>query len=250
LPEKKGETMEVFNRVLVTLLLIVLCATLIWAMLQPLQIVEALRLTANGLEDVMYSNYFLYLGIAAAALFVVLVLFWLEVRRRARKTVKVYQVSTGDVELSVSSIGQSLVHYIDGLSGVVKVRPRIISRGKALDVVLNVETRPDVDVPAKTSEICQVARDVVEGKLGLHLRKIQANIKYAPYPRGAEPVGAAAATITPFAMPERTPYVAPVKSVPTDPFAHIPMEEQVEEEEPAGPEEFVLPPLEEDDDLS
>ena len=248
MPEKKGGTMEIFNRVLVTLLLVVLCAALIWAMLQPLQIVEALRLTATGLEDLMYSNYFLYLGIAAAALFVVLVFFWLEVRRRARKTVKVYQVSTGDVELSVSSIGQSLVHYIDGLSGVVKVKPRIISRGKALDVVLNVETRPDVDVPAKTSEICQVARDVVEGKLGLHLRKIQANIKYAPYGPGAKAVGAAPTTVTPFAMPERRPYVAPVESAPVASFDA--MEEQVEEEEPDDAEEFVLPPLDGDDDLS
>jgi len=241
--------MEVFNRVLVILVLIGLAGTLIWGMLQPLQILEVLKLASSGLEEVMYSNYFLYLGVTAGGLLIVLILLWLELRRKTRKTVRVYQVSTGDVELSVASVGQSLVHYIDGLSGVVRVKPKIVSRGKAMDVVLNVETRPDVDVPSKTSEICEVAREVVEGKLGLQLRKIQANIKHAPYPHGAKPLGPVATSARPFSMPEPRPYVPPVESISMDSPTATRSDEPAEEEEPGGPEEFVLPPLEGDDDL-
>jgi hypothetical protein len=37
-------------------------------------------------------------------------------------------------------------------------------------------------VPTKTEEVCQVAREVVEDRMGLKLRKIKVNIRHAPYP--------------------------------------------------------------------
>jgi hypothetical protein len=65
---------------------------------------------------------------------------------------------------------------------VVKVTPKIKPHRKAIDVELNLETAPDIDVPTKTEEVCEVARDVVEGRMGLKLRKIKVNIRHAPYP--------------------------------------------------------------------
>jgi len=157
--------MDIFNRVLVILVLVLLIAALVWAMLQPLFFVEVLQVVGEGLEEIVYSNYFLYLGVAAVSLLIALVFLWLELRRRTRKTVRVHQVSSGEVELSVASIGQSLEYFVNGLEGVIRVKPKIVSKGKAVDVILNVETRPDVNVLSKTNEICEVARDVVEGRL-------------------------------------------------------------------------------------
>jgi len=165
------------------------------------------------------------------------------------------------VELSVASIGQSLEYFVNGLEGVIRVKPKIVSKGKAVDVILNVETRPDVNVLSKTNEICEVARDVVEGRLGLQLRKIHANIKHAPYPRGIkpqEPVPAAPpafavpepAAPPAFAVPEPEPYVPLVETAPVDVMVAAPPEEPAEEEESGSSEEYVLPPLEGEDDLS
>lgn len=240
--------MDIFNRVVVVLVLLLLAAVLIWAMLQPLHIVQVLELSTGGLHEIVYDSYFLYLGVIAVSLFVVLVVLWLELRRRTRKTVRVFQVSSGEVELSVSSIGQSLEYYVSGLEGVIRVKPRILSKGKAVDVILSVETRPDVDMPSKTNEICQVARDVVEGKLGLQLRKIRANIKHAPYPRGTKPQEPVAMAPPPFVVPEPEPYVAPVEPAPMDVLGTTPSYEAAGEEEPGASEEFVLPPSEGEDE--
>jgi len=240
--------MDIFNRVLVILVLVLLIAALVWAMLQPLFFVEVLQVVGEGLEEIVYSNYFLYLGVAAVSLLIALVFLWLELRRRTRKTVRVHQVSSGEVELSVASIGQSLEYFVNGLEGVIRVKPKIVSKGKAVDVILNVETRPDVNVLSKTNEICEVARDVVEGRLGLQLRKIHANIKHAPYPRGIKPQEPAAPPA--FAVPEPEPYVPLVETAPVDVMVAAPPEEPAEEEESGSSEEYVLPPLEGEDDLS
>lgn len=242
--------MDIFNRVVVILVLVLLIAVLIWAMLQPLFFVEVLQVMGEGLNDIVYSNYFLYLGVAAVSLLVALVFLWLELRRRTRKTVRVHQVSSGEVELSVASIGQSLEYFVNGLEGVIRVKPKIVSKGKAVEVILNVETRPDVDVPSKTSEICEVARDVVEGRLGLQLRKIRANIKHAPYPRGAKPLESITPAAPAFAMPEPEAYEFPVKAAPMDVLETAPPEESAEEEESGSTEEYVLPPFEGEDNHS
>ena len=95
---------------------------------------------------------------------------------------KLERISGGDVELAVESIAQRLEYRIDQLADVIKVVPRVKPRRKSVDVELNLETTPDVDVPTKMEEVCQVARDVVEERMGLKLRKIKVNIKHAPYP--------------------------------------------------------------------
>ena len=237
--------MDIFNRVVVILVLVLLVAALVWALLQPLFFVEVLQQAGEGLKEIVYSNYLLYLAVAAVLLLIAVVFLWLELRRRTRKTVRVHQVSSGEVDLSVASIGQSLEYFVNGLEGVIRVKPKIVSKGKAVDVILNVETRPDVDVPSKTNEICDVARDVVEGRLGLQLHKIRASIKHAPYPRGTKPQESAPAALAAFAIPEPEPYVPHIETAPVDVLA------AAASDEPAGgSEECVLPPFEGQDDLS
>jgi len=50
-----------------------------------------------------------------------------------------------------------------------------------VEVELDLETSPEVDVPTKTEEVCQVTREAIEDKMGLKLCKVRVNIKYAPY---------------------------------------------------------------------
>jgi uncharacterized alkaline shock family protein YloU len=107
---------------------------------------------------------------------------YLELRRRPRRRVKLQKISGGEVELAVESIAQRLEYRVDQLADVVRVRPDIKARRNSVDVELNLETTPDIDVPTKTEEVCQVVRDVVEERMGLELGKIKVNIKHAPYP--------------------------------------------------------------------
>jgi hypothetical protein len=50
-----------------------------------------------------------------------------------------------------------------------------------VDVRLEIETAPDVDVPMKTDEVVEVARDIIEQDMGLRLGKLDVRIRHAPF---------------------------------------------------------------------
>jgi uncharacterized alkaline shock family protein YloU len=77
-------------------------------------------------------------------------------------------------------------HKVSQLDGVISVKPDIIGRRGGVEVELDLETSPDVDVPSKTEEICQVVKEAVEDKMGLKLRKVRANIKHTPFSVGPQ----------------------------------------------------------------
>jgi len=71
--------------------------------------------------------------------------------------------------------------HVDQLTDVITVIPQVRTRGTAVDITLDLETTPDVDVPMKTEEVMAVVRDVVEGQMGLQLRRVKVNVRHAPY---------------------------------------------------------------------
>ncbi|NIN65051.1 MAG: alkaline shock response membrane anchor protein AmaP [Anaerolineae bacterium] len=175
--------MNVFNRAMTILLFVVLMivvpAILIFpdAMIAFLQ--QSLSLLWSGLNVLVR----VVMVLAGIIFFIVCgLVLYLEFRRPARRRVKLERITGGDVELAVESIEQRLEYRVDQLPDVVSVSPKVKPRRKSIDVELNVETIPDVDVPLKTEEVCEVVREVVEGRIGLSLRKIKVNIEHAPYP--------------------------------------------------------------------
>ena len=111
-------------------------------------------------------------------------LLWLELRRPRRKAVRVRKVSGDEAKVTTDSIARRLEYNIDQLAEVISVKPKITAKGKGVHVRLNVETGPEIDVPAKTEEISKVAREVIEEGMGLKLAgKLEINIKHAPYPK-------------------------------------------------------------------
>ncbi len=116
------------------------------------------------------------------------VLLFLELRRTTRDAIQIQQVTGSQAQLSAQAVAHSLSYYIDGLTGVLRVKPRLTTDGKTVDVRLDVETTPDIDVRAKTEEISRTAHNVVEEKLGLKFsRPPRIYIHHAPHPRGATP---------------------------------------------------------------
>ncbi len=175
--------MRLFNRVVTILLFLALMIAVPILMILPAQIAglvqQYLEFASSGLS-LFHRAVLVMLGIIS---FIVCgLVLYLEFRRPARKMVKLESATGGEVELAVESIAQRLEYRIDQLPDVIMVRPEIKARRKSIDVELNLETTPDIDVPAKTEEVYQVAHEVVEGRMGLKLRKIKVNIKHAPYP--------------------------------------------------------------------
>jgi uncharacterized alkaline shock family protein YloU len=127
----------------------------------------------------------LMLGGAGMLGFVIgLVFLALEIIRIRRKTVR---LRDGSGELMMDGIAGHLSYYIDLLSDVLRVKPKVISKGKTVQVELYVETAPGVNIPAKTAEIKETARRVIEEELGLQIKgEVKVMIKPV-YPRHDTP---------------------------------------------------------------
>jgi hypothetical protein len=110
-------------------------------------------------------------------------LLWLEVRRPRTKTIKVQKVSGGEAELAAESIATRLEYNISQLADVHKVKPTISSGRKGVQVALELETSPEIEVPMKTEEVQQLAREIIEDRMGLKLDTVRVIIRHAPYSR-------------------------------------------------------------------
>jgi hypothetical protein len=181
--------MSVFNRAVVILLLIVLIVLAAVVVIVPR---ESLRLTAatadwlhQGTVDYADTDPLFFAGmrvlIGGAVIILCLVLLWLELRRPRKKTIRAQKMAGGEAFITVDSVEQRLTYNIDQLPEVIRVSPQVSSRSRGVDLL--VETSPEIDVPMKTEEIMQVAREVIVERMGLKLGKVQVKIKHAPYPK-------------------------------------------------------------------
>jgi hypothetical protein len=183
--------MNVFNRLVVIVLLvvsmIVLPVVLVLVPARPdivtiigEQALGRLRAMGGGLQ----IRFVIAGALSAVLIFVVCgLLLWLELRRPHGKAVRVQKVGD-EAKVTTDSIARRLEYNVDQLAEVISVKPKITARGKGVHVRLNVETGPEIDVPAKTEEISKVAREVVEERMGLKLAgKLEIHIKHAPYPK-------------------------------------------------------------------
>lgn len=182
--------MNVFNRVLVILLVLILAVAAIGLALRPLEAVALGRGVLNSLEQGIFQDQFflIFLGSNIAIVVLALIILWLEIRSPRRKTVRVKTKGAGNAQLGVESVAQSLAYRVDEIAGVREVQPHIVSHGKDLEVALDIHTSPTVNIPVVSDQIVKLCHDIVEEQLGLKLHgKVRLNITHEPFPRGTMP---------------------------------------------------------------
>ena len=185
--------MNVFNRVLVIILLLGLIAVLLVIAVLPTSFIAWLQAVGTGADALMEAPVvYIRLGVTAVLLVVAVVLLVLEVRRSKRSTVTVTQAGGSMVELGTESVARSLEYHVGQVPGVVKVLPAVTSQGKLVRVVLDLELDPLADLRAKSEEIVQLTQELLQGKLGLKLASggLRVKVRQAPYSRqgtGTEP---------------------------------------------------------------
>ncbi|MBC7265354.1 MAG: hypothetical protein H5T64_13530 [Chloroflexi bacterium] len=202
--------MNLFNRIVVVLLLLLMMAFLVLTVVLPDPVLTTIAQGVSQIRGNFYVYYRSYLLGAVPLFFICLVLLYLEVRRTGRDTVRITQVSGAQVEMTTSSIARSLDYEIGKLPDVLKVKPIVISKGKGVVVRLDLETTPDIHVPAKMQEVAQVAREAIEDKMGVKLLRIAVNITQAPYARVEEAVAKARIEMPPPPIPpagEQPPFM-------------------------------------------
>ncbi len=182
--------MNVINRIVTILVVILLWALIVLVAIVPEQALFWGRQAIDWIEISLFQlaamqPAWLYPLLRGATVIVttLLALAWLmqELRRKQTPVVKMRLASGGEAAVTADSISRRLAWHIDQLADVNSVRPVVRTRGAAVDVDLNLQTAPDVDVPMKTEEVVAVAREVIETQMGLQLNKVKVNIDHAPF---------------------------------------------------------------------
>lgn len=201
--------MNLFNRIVIILLILAAMLIIPLFFLFPEQAEYMLRYTAdviqanlawmNTLAPTAYIGIRILLAGMGIIVFFIGVLFLaLEVIRISRATVR---LKDGGGEVMMDGIAGHLSYTIDLLADVLRVKPKVVSKGKSVQVELYVETAPGVNIPAKTAEIQAAARQVVEEQLGLRINgEVKVLIKPVSYPKSSKPrVAQPTATMQPTA---------------------------------------------------
>jgi uncharacterized alkaline shock family protein YloU len=185
--------MNIFNKIVVILIVLTGMILIPLILIFPEQAELVLRTAADVVAlNIEWLNSLAWpwpvvwralLAIAGVAVFLVGLLFLaLEVVPKRRKTVR---LRDGSGELMMDGVSGHLAYYVDALPDVLRVRPDVVSKGKTVRASLYVETAPNVNVPAKSAEIKEEARRVIEDQLGLDVKgQIQVIIRPVAYPKG------------------------------------------------------------------
>lgn len=181
--------MNALNRVVVVLMILVAIPVCSVLLITPLELAGLLRIASETAVETLSQirpEIRYGVGILLALIVDALLILWLlfEVRP-PRRIVRVPAVSGATVAVAVDSIRERLKYHLDRLADVIEVHPRVIPHREGLRVELDVLTAPEVEVPRKAEEILQMARVVIEDKMGLRLYgQPVVRIRHAPYPKG------------------------------------------------------------------
>lgn len=168
--------LNLLNRALVVLLLIVVMVIGLAIAMAPSVLAGQLQIAASALVG---GDRLQQAGGGLVAALVALGLLVLELRVRRAATVSL--AGAPGASLAASTIVVRLREDVEGLMDVVRARPAVSSRRGQVDVELAVDTTTEIEVPAKAAEIRQVAAATVE-RLGLKLGRL--NVRLSQVGRG------------------------------------------------------------------
>jgi len=92
----------------------------------------------------------------------------------------IHTVGGGSAVLDTNSIARRLEWHLEQVADVNNVVPLVKARSAVVDIRLEVEVAPDVDIPMKTDEMVILTRHVIEDDIGLKLGKLDVHLRYAP----------------------------------------------------------------------
>lgn len=126
---------------------------------------------------------------AALLLFVVaILLLFLELRFTSSRHLRVQQVTDGQVEVTDAAIVQRLEHNIMQIPDVIGVHPRVAAaKNNTVNVLVELETSPEVNVPKKTQEVILAVKQVMEEQMGLQVGNIRVQIAHSR--KSLQPLG-------------------------------------------------------------
>lgn len=166
--------MNLFNRLLVSLLLLMLAggaiaiAALAWTI--PNDSIDWLRGAVDWLDenDGNTEKALLTIGCGAVAL-VALAVLVLEVLPRASRDVRVTDVQGGRATLSTSAVAQRIEEAVREVAHVADAKAFVESRRKGVEVEMDLHVDPDANLADVTNQATVASRDVLASRMHIEL---------------------------------------------------------------------------------
>jgi hypothetical protein len=168
-------TRDNVNRALIVALLVIWVVLWIGAivvvLVSPAEAISA----ADNVVDFLDRNSTIYARLMFTVLGIVCILVALlllvaEIAPGRLPAVRLTQVAGGAALLTTQAIVQRLQYEVEQLDQVSEAKPVVRSRGKGVNVRLDLRTAPDANVVEKTEEVCRVVQEVVE-QMGVKLER-------------------------------------------------------------------------------
>jgi hypothetical protein len=229
---------NIFNRVFLTMLLLVLAcasiAVIVLAWTAPVESIDTLRDGVNWLDE-HHSNLekgLVSSGAALIALVAILLLFF-ELAPRKDNEVMVTDLQGGHAYLSSAAIGQRVEEAVTQVPHVSDVRVTVNPKKKGVTVALDLHVDPDANLAAVTEEACAAARDVLTNRVHVALvEPPRARLHYRELRLGRG---------LPGRRPETKPATPPTVPAPPEPAATTPttrVQPSIPEEKPEAGTRF------------
>lgn len=186
--------MTSFNRIIATLVFLVLIPVITVGLIVPREAIELVRDWINQLDDQLNPSVsvgwlVLRVGLALAVDGLLIFLLYLQLRRPVERAVSVPRIKGGEAQIAIDSVVDRLRYHVDGLPGVLDVMPKIVPHRRGVEVTLEIEMAADVNMPTSIEEISAVARQVIEEEMGLSLKgKPKLHLRTVAFPERAASV--------------------------------------------------------------
>lgn len=169
--------MEQFNKALV-IGVFALCA-LFWLgvvllfLFMPGETLAAARSLVSFLEG-QNSLYLQVMFALLGLLFILasLLIIFLVLAPASSRALPLAQGPGGQVFLTPEAIAQRLTAEVEKVPQVQQAQARVTPRGRGVELRLDLETDTQAEPSAKGQEVMQLAREVVEGKLGVKVERL------------------------------------------------------------------------------
>jgi hypothetical protein len=178
------------NRLIVSVLFLFFIILLVAVAVTPQGVAGLFASQLNQVRVDPVSVDHLVIAVVCAVLVIGIgALLSIEWRRPRPQAIPLTGAGAGMTSLAAESLIERLRQDVQQMPQVRQATPILEVRGKAVDVLLEVRTDPNVDVPTKASEIDQVARESVS-RLGLKLNRLRVKIHVARGAASQPPAGA------------------------------------------------------------
>jgi hypothetical protein len=225
---------NVLNRVLMVLMLLVAMVLCSVVLVFPVPVLNAVAEQAAYLVDLL-SGLEWYVSLAIGTVLALVIdaflafLIALEVRRPSRKAIRVEKAAGGEVLIGVASIADRIRYEVDQLPGVLRTKPKVSGKRAGVIVELDVEGATTINVPEEAEQIVRVVQRAVEEDMGLKLARVpKVNLRVLPYPKTPKPserpgdLPRAKSEAVLYAEPEEVPDVPPELGVPEESADDLP----------------------------